>query len=156
MDGNPLPPKPQKPGQGRIMGPLKPGPAEDFHPQVPREAGWGWGALKRRRKGGRGSGRRGGSEWGRGLTEREQSQRVAQRRGGGSKGEGVSEVGSKRGKAPRGVGHLGLRTPQRGPAAILEGFQEAWPASPWESPSHRHPPTWRSGPWTPRVDGQRD
>lgn len=32
--------------------------------------------------------------------------------------------------------HPGLKTPQRGPAAILESFQEAWPASPLECPSH--------------------
>ena len=40
---------------------------------------------------------------------------------------GGSERGSQR------VGrrqHPGLKTPQRGPAAILESFQEAWPASP--------------------------
>ena len=154
--GAPFPPNPKNLAKEESWGLSSQAQLRTSIPRSPGRQAGGGGAEEEEEGGGRSSGRRGGSEWVRGLTERERSQRVAQRRGGGSKGEGVSEVGSKRGKAPRGVGHLGLRTPQRGPAAILGGFQEAWPASPWESPSHRHLPTWRSGPWTPRVDGQRD
>lgn len=127
MDGSPSPSKPPKPGRGRIVRPLKLGQDEDSIFRIPgREAGGGGRVFRRRkRKRRQGALETEGTRSG-GSTERG-SQRGAQRVGGGSE-RGSQRVGRRQ--------HPGLKTPQRGPAAILESFQEAWPASPWESPSH--------------------
>lgn len=63
-------------------------------------------------------------------------------RGGLTEGRKLQKGLGEWGEAP---GHWGI--PSEGPAAFLEGFQEAWPAFPWEGPSHSPPPCLEE--WTP-------